>query len=68
MKKLYNLVYVINAVIKETILTNQTASLCEYKKQQLLKTGNYKIGLLQKRSVNSIKYDLPKTRIIKTLM
>ena len=63
--KLYNLVYIINAVVKETILTNQSPSLCQYKKSELLKSGNYKTGLLQIRSSNSIKYDLPKTRITK---
>ena len=61
MKK-YNLVYVINAVVKETILINQTSALCNYKKSELLKTDNYRMGLLQIRSNNSIKYDLHKSR------
>lgn len=64
MKK-YNLVYILNSKLFETILTNQSSALCQYKKSELLKSGNYKIGLLQIRSSNSIKYDLPKKRIIK---
>ena len=61
MKKLYNLVYVVNGKVIETILTQQSSSLCNWKKQQLKNSGAYSIGLLQARSVNSIKYDLPKT-------
>jgi hypothetical protein len=54
----YNLIYVINGKNHETLLTNQTASLCNHKKQEMLKTGRYKIGVLSIISSNGIKYSL----------
>lgn len=56
--KRYNLIYVINGKNHETLLTNQAASLCNYKKQELLKTGRYTLGKLSIISSNGIKYSL----------
>lgn len=63
--KTFNLIYQINSKIIETILTNKSAALCNHIKTQKLKTNQYKLGKLEILSVNSIKYNLPKTKIIK---
>ena len=44
---LFDLVYIVNGVIKETIMHNQPENLCAWKRNKLLKTGNYKYGSLK---------------------
>lgn len=56
--KRYNLIYVINGKNHQTILTNQSAALCNTIKQSLLKAGTHKIGKLMIVSSKGIKYKL----------
>ena len=55
MNKLYKLVWIVNGVVRETLVTNSLA-LCSFKKEQI--KSNYKTGLLQVRSENGIKYNI----------
>jgi hypothetical protein len=55
MNKLYKLVWIVNGVVKETLVIG-SASLCSYKKEQV--KSNYTTGLLQVRSENGIKYNI----------
>ena len=47
---MYNLVYIVNGKVKETIETNKSYSICKYRASQLSIT-THKIGLLQCRKV-----------------
>ncbi len=53
--KTYKLVWIIDGVVKQTIITG-SAALCNWKKTQV--KSNYTSGLLQIRSENGIKYNL----------
>ncbi len=53
--KQYSLVWIIDSKVRETIITG-TCALCNWKKSQI--SSNYKTGLLQIRSEDSIKYSL----------
>ena len=47
---LYNLVWVVDGKVKETILSNKPYAICKWKSNQL-KNTTHKIGLLQCRKV-----------------
>lgn len=50
---LYNIVWIVNGVVKETIQVNGSKALAMYKAKQLKET-THKIGLLQLRKINTI--------------
>ena len=49
--KQYNLVYIVNGKIKETVESNKSYSICKYRKSLCESSGHYKHGLLQLRQV-----------------
>lgn len=57
--KQYKLVYLINneSTVSQTIITG-SLSLCNYKKSELSKTNNYKLGKLKVISENGLKYHI----------
>ena len=48
---MYNLVWVVNGKIKETILENKAYTMCKWKASQLKSAGTHEYGLLQPRKV-----------------
>ena len=55
--KTYKLIYQIGDKVQETIITG-SVKLCNFKKTELLKTNNYKLGKLKVISGNGLKYHL----------
>lgn len=48
---MYNLVYIVNGVIKETLESNKPLGICKYQMHLKWDTGRYNKGLLQCRKV-----------------
>ena len=49
--QMYNLVYIVNGKVKETIVSNSPKGICMYQKMLKEKQANYRLGLLQCRKV-----------------
>lgn len=43
---MWKLEWVVNGIVKETILVNKPRSVANWKKKQLVESGNYTYGLL----------------------
>jgi len=51
MSNMYNLAWIVDGKVKETILYNSPYAVCKWKANQL-KNTTHKVGLLQPRKVN----------------
>ena len=50
-QQMYNLVYIVNGKVTETLMENTTLTLCKWKQRKAKDSGSYKNGLLQNRKV-----------------